>query len=66
MRLAARRGSRLRSPRLDRLVGKPNGQAASPLQCRVILCPVRDPISGLGDVVTVFSVCSNGTAERIQ
>jgi hypothetical protein len=56
MRLAARRGPRLRSPRLDRLVGKPNSQAASPLQCRVVLCPVRDPIPRLGNVVTVFSV----------
>ena len=56
MRLAARRGSRLRPPRLDRLVRKPDGQAASPLQCRVILRPVRDPIPGLGDVMAVFSM----------
>jgi hypothetical protein len=31
-RLAARRGTRLRPPRLDRLVGKPHGQAAPPPQ----------------------------------
>jgi glutathione S-transferase len=56
MRLAPRRGSRLRSPRLDRLVGKPNGQAAPPLQGSVIFCPVRDPIPGLGDVMAVFGM----------
>src|SRR3984957_18255950 len=56
MRLAAWRSSRLPSPPLAPLVCKPYGQAASPLQCLVILGPVRDPISGLGNVVTVFSV----------
>ena len=56
VRLAAWRGSRLRPPRLDRLVGKPHGQAAPPLQRSVILRPVRDPIAGLRDVMAVFSV----------
>src|SRR5271165_2123178 len=56
VRLAAWRGSRLRSPRLDRLVGKPNGQAAPPLQGSIILRPIRDPIPGLGDMMAVFGM----------
>ena len=56
MRLAARRGSRLGPPRLDRLVRKPHGESAPPLQCGVILRPVRDSIPGLGDVMAVFSM----------
>jgi len=56
MRLAARRGSRLRPPRLDRLVGKPDGQAAPLPQRSVILRPVRDPISGFRDAMAVFSM----------
>jgi hypothetical protein len=35
-------------------------------QCRVILCPVRHPIAGLGNVVTVFSVVFERHTERIQ
>src|SRR5664279_1759777 len=56
MRLAARRDSRLRSPRLDRLVCKPYGQAAPSLQRSIILRPIRDPIPGLGDVMAVFGM----------
>jgi hypothetical protein len=44
-----------------RLVRKPHGEAAPPLQCRVIRRPVRDPIPGLGDVMAVFSVVLKGT-----
>ena len=56
MRLAAWRGSRLRPPRLDRLVGKPHGQAAPLPQRSVILRPVGDPISGLGDPMAMLSM----------
>jgi hypothetical protein len=40
-RLAARRGPRLGPPRLDRLVRKPHGESAQPLQSGVILRPIR-------------------------
>jgi hypothetical protein len=56
VRLATRRNSRLRSPRLDRLIGKPNGQAAPSLQGSVILRPIRDPIPRLGDVMALFGM----------
>ena len=60
MRLAAWGSSWLRTPRGDCFVGKPDGQAASPLQCRVILGPVRDPIPGLWDVMAVFGMVFEG------
>jgi hypothetical protein len=41
---------------LDRLVGKPHGQAAPPPQGRVIFRPIRDPIPGLGNPMAVFSM----------
>src|SRR5882757_7416767 len=54
--LAAARGARLRPPRRDRLVREPNGQTATPPQCRVVFRPVRDPIARLGDMMTVLGV----------
>jgi hypothetical protein len=60
MRLATWGGSRLRSPRSDCFVGKPDGQAASSLQRRVILGAVRDPIPGLWDVMAVFGMVFEG------
>jgi hypothetical protein len=56
VQLTAGRDSRIGPPRLDRFLGEPHGQASPPLQCCVILRPVGDPISCLGDVVAVFGM----------
>src|SRR5271155_3332083 len=56
MGLSAGRGSRFRPPRRDGRVGEPDGQAAAPPQCSVILRPVRDPIPGSRNMITVSGV----------
>ena len=56
MRLPAGRGSRFRPPRRDGRIGKPDGQTAAPPQCCVVLRPVRDPIPGFRNMMTVFGM----------
>ena len=56
MGLPAGRGSRFRPPRRNGRVGEPDGQAAAPPQCSVILRPVRDPIPGSRNMMTVFGL----------
>ena len=52
----AGRGSRFRPPRRDGRVGEPDGQAAASPQCCVLLRPVRDPIPGSQNMMTVFGM----------
>jgi hypothetical protein len=56
MRLPAGRSSRFRASRRDGLVGEPDGQAAAPPQCCVVLRPVRDPIARFWDMMTMLGV----------
>jgi len=56
MGLPAGRGSRFGPPRRDGRVGEPDGQAAAPPQCCVVLRLVRDPIPGSRNMMTVFGM----------
>src|SRR5271165_3431260 len=56
MGLPAGRGSGFCTPRRDRLVAKPDGQAAAAPQCCIVLRPVRDPISRSRNMITVFGM----------
>jgi hypothetical protein len=54
MRLPA--GARFRPPRHDGCIGKPDCQTAALPQCCVVLRPVRDPIPGSRNMMTVFGM----------
>src|SRR5271166_4691730 len=51
-RLAATSSGRRRMPRRDGVRGEPHGEASPPDQSRIIVRPVRDPVSGLQNLVT--------------
>src|SRR4051794_25253293 len=56
MRLATRRGARLRVPGCDCLLREPDRQAPTLAQGRIVFGPVRDPAPLLRDAVTASSI----------
>ena len=64
--LAARRGAGRRPPARDRLVGKPDREAATPAQGGVILSPAGHPSLRPGNVMPAAGIGLVGHGKRTQ